>query len=143
MTIMKRESGFTILEMISAVAIIVVLSVLYLFLMDSYGERRMSEQAAKVLMLAAKAQEDYFAREHRYFDAELTGSGNDLYLSTPDGTKTSVRIPAKIVLSIKTKEKNKPGFTGVAFYVGSKTIHKYDSESGKIMTSSRPQENAG
>ncbi len=140
---MKRENGFTILEMVSAVAIIIVLSLIYFFLIDSYRERRMSEMAAKTLMLAARAQEEFFAKEHHYFDAEVTGNGSEVYLQTPQGSKTAVRVPQKVVLTIKTRSKEKPGFSGQAFYIGSKVLHKYDSESGKMTTSIRGQDEAG
>ncbi len=143
MKLLERNSGFTILEMISAIAIVAILSVIYLFLIDSYSERRMSEQAAKVLMLAAKAQEDFFAKEHHYFDTELTGNGGEMYLVTPDGVKTQVRIPAKVVISLKTKGKDKPGFTGSSFYTGSRVIHRYDSETGKMTSISRVQDGSG
>jgi prepilin-type N-terminal cleavage/methylation domain-containing protein len=139
----KSHGGFTILEMISAVAIIAALSVIYLFLLDGYKERRMSEQAAKTLMLAAKVQEDFFVKEHKYFDVEITGNGSELYLSTPDGVKTMVRIPPKVVLSLKTRAKDKPAFTGVAFFVGSKSLHKYDSETGKMVTIVRNADEMG
>ena len=137
------QAGFTVLEMAFAIVIIALLSAIYFFLIDSYSERRMSEQAAKVLMLAAKAQEDYFAKEHRYFDAEVAGQGTDLYLSAPDGRKTDVLVPGKVILSLKTRGKEKTAFTGYAFYTGSKVLHRYDSETGKVTTSSRTQDDAG
>jgi prepilin-type N-terminal cleavage/methylation domain-containing protein len=137
------QAGFTVLEMAFAIVIIALLSAIYFFLIDSYSERRMSEQAAKVLMLAAKAQEDYFAKEHRYFDAEVAGQGTDLYLSSPDGRKTDVLVPGKVILSLKTRGKEKTAFTGYAFYTGSKVLHRYDSETGKVTTSSRTQDDAG
>lgn len=139
----RSQTGFTILEMVSAVLIIGVLSVIYFFLTDSYRERRMSEQAARVLMLSARAEEDYFAREHRYFDAEVLGNGGDQYLSTPDGRKTSVSIPPKVVLHLKTEARDKPAFTGYAFFMGSKVLHKYDSTTGKMTTVVRGQDETG
>ncbi|MBI5251367.1 MAG: prepilin-type N-terminal cleavage/methylation domain-containing protein [Desulfomonile tiedjei] len=137
------QAGFTILEMAFAIVIIAILAAIYFFLIDSYRERRMSEHAAKVLMLAARAQEDYFAKEHRYFDAEVAGQGTDLYLSAPDGRKTEVLVPGKVVLSLKTRGKDKTAFTGYAFYTGSKMLHRYDSATGKMTTSSRTQDDAG
>jgi prepilin-type N-terminal cleavage/methylation domain-containing protein len=137
------QSGFTVLEMAFAIVIIAVLSAIYFFLTDTYRERRMSEQAAKILMLAAKAQEDFFAKEHKYFDAEVAGQGTDLYLAVPDGQKTDVLVPGKVVLSLKTRGKEKTAFTGYAFYTGSKVLHKYDSETGKMTTTSRTQDEAG
>jgi prepilin-type N-terminal cleavage/methylation domain-containing protein len=139
----RSQNGFTILEMASAVLIIAVLSVLYFLLTDSYRERRMSEQAAKALMLSARAEEDYFAKEHRYFDAEISGAGGGQYLSTPDGRKTSVHIPPKVVLRLKTQTREKPAFTGYAFFMGSKVLHKYDSTTGKMTTVVRGQDEAG
>ncbi len=130
MSNIRNNAGFTILEMISAIAIIAVLSVIYLFLIDSYRERRMSEQAAKVLMLAAKVQEDYFAKEQKYFDAEVSGNGSEVYLTTPDGTKTVVRIPARVVLSLKAQNKDRR-FTGSAFYSGGKIVHQYRFDNGE------------
>jgi prepilin-type N-terminal cleavage/methylation domain-containing protein len=142
MNVSKSESGFTILEMVCAVAIIAVLSVIYFFLIDSYRERRMSEQAARVLMLAAKAEEDFFAKQHQYFDAEVSSSGGDAFLSTPDGKPTTVQIPSKVVLSLKARGKDKTAFTGHSFYSGSKILHRYDSEAGKMTTVSRAQDEA-
>ena len=103
----------------------------------------MSEQAAKVLVLAAKTEEDFFAKEHRYFDAEVSGNGDHLYLVTPDGKKTSVLVPPKVVVSLKTRGGSRPAFTGQAFYLGSKVLHRYDSETGKIATVSRNQDDSG
>jgi prepilin-type N-terminal cleavage/methylation domain-containing protein len=135
--------GFTILEMIAGLVIIASLCVIYVLLTESYTERRMSEQAAKALMLTAKTQEDFFAKEHRYFDVEVSGNGTDTYLITPDGAKTNVFIPSKVHLTIKTRQKDKPGFVGFAYSSGSPLIHKYDSESGKIVTLQRGRDETG
>lgn len=137
------QAGFTVLEMAFAVVIIAVLSAIYFFLIDSYRERRMSEQAAKVLMLAARAQEEYFTNKQRYFDAEVAGQGTDTYLSAPDGYKTNVVVPGKVVLSLKTRGNERKAFTGYAFFTGSKVLHRYDSETGKMTTDSRTQDDAG
>jgi prepilin-type N-terminal cleavage/methylation domain-containing protein len=143
MNVSRSEAGFTILEMVCAIAIIAVLSVIYFSLIDSYRERRMSEQAARVLMLAAKAEEDFFAKQHHYFDAELSGNGDDVFLSTPDGKQTKVQIPPKVTLSLKARGKDKTAFTGQSFYSASKVLHRYDSEAGKMTTVSRVQDGTG
>jgi prepilin-type N-terminal cleavage/methylation domain-containing protein len=135
-----RERGFTLLEMAWALVVIAGLSAIYFFFLDSYQERSMSEQAAKVLMLAARTQEEFQAKEYRYFDVEVSGIGGDTYITTPDGSKTSVRVPANVVVSIKTRGK---GFTGQAYYTGSKVMHRYDSESGRMTTVPRGQTEAG
>ncbi len=136
----RSNAGFTLVEMTTVILIIVVLAVIYFLEIDSYRERRMSEMAAKTLMLAAKAQEDFFAREHRYFDAKISGNGLNSTLTTPDGIKTQVVAPSGVVLSIKTEGFEKKAFTGNAYYKGSKIVHKYDSETGKITTVPRSQE---
>ncbi len=138
----RANAGFTIVEMVCAIAIIAILSGTYFFMIDSYRDRRMSEQAAKVLMLAAKAQEKYFATEHRYFDAEVTGNGSDVFVVTPDGARTSVLVPPNVVLSLKSRGMEKAAFTGHAFYTWSKVIHKYDSTTGKMTTVPRNQDDA-
>ncbi len=137
------KAGFTVLEMAFAIVIIGVLSAIYFFLIDSYRERRMSEQAAKVLMLAARAQEDYFANAKQYFDADVAGQGTDTYLVAPNGQKTNVLVPGKVVLSLKTRGIEKKAFTGYAFFTGSKVLHRYDSETGKMTTDLRTQDNSG
>lgn len=139
----RAEAGFTILEMIFAIALIAALCTIYFFLIDSYRERRMSEQAARVLMLAARAQEEFFAKEHHYFDAEIAGNGAETFLAAPDGKKIDVRIPAKVVLTLRSRGKDKAAFTGQAFYSGSKVLHRYDSETGKMTTISRVQDQTG
>ncbi len=143
MKLLKFSRGFTLLEMVWAVLVVAGLSSVYFFLLDSYQERRMSEQAAKVLMLAARTQEEFFARQHYYFDAEVSGNNGDAYLRTPDGRKTAVQIPAQVILQLKTKDKERTAFTGQAYFTGSKVLHRYDSESGKITTSSRCQAESG
>ena len=143
MRLSKSSRGFTLLEMVWAVLVVAGLSVVYFFLLDSYQERRMSEQAAKVLMLAARTQEEFFARQHYYFDAEISGNAGDVYLTTPDGKKTAVQIPSHVVLHLKTKDKERTAFTGQAFFTGSKTLHRYDSESGKMTTIPRNQAESG
>ncbi|MFA6222342.1 MAG: prepilin-type N-terminal cleavage/methylation domain-containing protein [Desulfomonilaceae bacterium] len=140
MKLEKGNAGFTILEMTTVILIISVLAVIYFLEIDSYRERRMSELAAKTLMLAAKAQEDFFASEHRYFDARISGNGADSTLTTPNGIKTQVVAPAGVVLSIKAKGFEKRAFTGSAYYKGSKVTHVYDSETGKMTTVPRSQE---
>ena len=95
-----------------------------------------------VLMLAAKAEEDFFAKQHRYFDAELSGNGDDVFLCTPDGKQTSVQIPPKVTLSLKARGKDKTAFTGQSFYSASNVLHRYDSEAGKMTTMSRAQDGA-
>jgi Tfp pilus assembly protein PilE len=143
MRLSKSGQGFTLFEMVWAVLVVAGLSVVYFFLLDSYQERRMSEQAAKVLMLAARTQEEFFARQHYYFDAEISGTGGDVCLTTPDGKKTTVQIPNHVVLHLKTKDKEKTAFTGQAFFTGGKTLHRYDSESGKMTTIQRNQAESG
>ncbi len=143
MRLSRSNQGFTLLEMIWALLVVAGLSAVYFFMLDSYQERRMSEQAAKVLMLAARTQEEFFARQHYYFDADLSGSSGDIYLTTPDGRKTAVQIPAHITLQLKTKDKERTAFTGQAYFSGSKVLHHYDSESGKITTTSRSQAESG
>lgn len=143
MTFSRSEAGFTVLEMVWAVAVIAIMSTIYFFMVDSYRERRLSEQAAKVLMLAARAEEEFFAKEHYYFDAELSGNGGATYLVTPDGRKTTVMVPERIVLSLKVRGKDKTAFIGHAFYTGSEILHRYDSEKGKIVTVSRVQDKSG
>ena len=139
----RYQAGFTVIELVCAIAIIAVLSSIYFFLVNSYGERRMSEQAAKVLMLAARAEEEFFAKEHRYFDAEVPGNGTDMHLATPEGQKTPVLVPPKVFLSVRSRGKDKAAFTGQAFYSGSKLLHRYDSETGKITTIPRTQDDSG
>lgn len=139
----KHQEGFTVIELLCAIAIIAVLSTIYFFLVNSYAERRMSEQAAKVLMLAARAEEEFFAKEHRYFDAEVSGNGTDVYLATSEGQKTPVLVPHKVFLSVKSRGKEKAAFAGQAFYSGSKLLHSYDSETGKITTGPRTQDDSG
>ena len=139
----RSDKGFTVVEMMCAIAIIAILSTIYFFLIDSYRDQRMSEQAAKALMLAAKAQEKFFAKEHRYFEAEVSGNGGDVYMVYPDGTKTSVLVPPNVILSLKAGGADKTSFTGQAFYTGSKVIHRYDSETGKMSTVPRFQDDAG
>lgn len=139
----RSNGGFTIVEMVCAVAVIALLSAIYFYMIDSYRERRMSEQAAKVLMLAQKAQEDFFAKEHQYFDAEVAAQGDPVYLVAPDGQKTSVLVPPRVILSLKTRGAEKKAFTGHAFYMGSTVLHRYDSKTGKMTTISRIQDETG
>ena len=134
------KQGFTVLEMVWALAVIAALGTIYFFFLESYKERSMSEQAAKVLMLAARAEEEYLAKEHCYFDAELSGNGGATYLRFPDGKSSSVRVPERVVLSLKAHGTSPDAFTGHAFYTGGDLLHKYDSKSGKIVTVSRVQE---
>jgi hypothetical protein len=47
------------------------------------------------------------------------------------------------VLSLKSQGKDTPAFTGYAFYMGSKVLHKYDSRSGKMVTVNRGLDDAG
>jgi prepilin-type N-terminal cleavage/methylation domain-containing protein len=143
MRLSKRSAGFTVIEMVTAVAIIATLSVICYVLVGSYREHRMSEQAAKVLMQAAEAQEAYFAKEHQYFDAEVSGNGEDVYLTTPKGGKTSVHIPPRVILSLRARGTDKTGFVGHAFYSGSKILHRYDSRTGKMSTVERSRDETG
>ncbi len=130
--------------MAAAVAIIAVLCVIYSLLAGAYKEHRMSEQAAKVLRQAAEAEETYFGKHQKYFDAEVSGNGEeDVFLTAPGGEKTSVRIPRRAVLSIKARGKDKSAFVGRSFCVGSKVLHRYDSRTGKMSTSRRVQDEAG
>ncbi|MGD9817382.1 MAG: type IV pilin protein [Desulfomonilaceae bacterium] len=137
MNLRKDQSGFALFEMVSAIVIIAILSVIYFLMIDSYRERRMSEQAAKALMLAARAQEEFFAREHRYFDAEVSSKSKDSNLNFPGGTKTNVVVPMGVTLSLKTKGPERAAFSGESYYGGSKIIHRYDSEAGRITTHQR------
>ena len=139
MNLRNDQSGFALLEMVSAIIIIAILSVIYFLMTDSYRERRMSEQAAKALMLAARAQEEYFAREHRYFDAEVSSKSKDSHLNFPGGTRTNVVVPMGVTLNLRTRGAERAAFSGEASYGGSKIVHKYESETGRIATYQRGQ----
>jgi len=139
----RSQDGFTVLEMMAAVAMISILGVIYVFMVDSYQDRRSSELAAKVLMQAARVQEEFFAKEHRYFDAEISGAGREMFLTTPDGAMTSVRVPSKVVLTMKAEGKNKREFTGSAFFSSAKVMHRYESKTGKMTTVARIQDQKG
>jgi len=136
-------AGFTVLEMVCAVLIVTVLAVIYFLMMDSYKDRRSSEVAAKVLMQSARVEEEFFAKEHRYFDAEVAGSGGETYLVTPSGEKSSVAVPTNVILSLRAVGPDKIAFVGNSFYTGSKVLHRYDSRTGKMTTVSRTQDEAG
>ena len=140
MKLVRSRTGFTLLETATVILIIAALAVIYFLEIDSYRERRMSELAAKTLMMAAKAQEDFFALEHRYFDAKISGNGPNSVLTAPNGRKTEVVAPAGVELNITTKGFEKRAFSGTAYYKGAKIIPKYDSETGKIKTVVRSQE---
>jgi Tfp pilus assembly protein PilE len=137
------EAGVTVLEMAVALAVISLLVGIYLVMVDSYKDRRMSEQAAKVLMQAALVQEEYFAKEHQYFDAEIAGAGGSAVLTTPGGEKTPVHVPRNVTLSLKTEGNEKRAFVGYSFYAGSKVLHRYDSKTGKITTAPRARDDTG
>jgi prepilin-type N-terminal cleavage/methylation domain-containing protein len=137
------QRGLTLPELVFSVALIATLTTIYFLLVDSYSDQRLSEQAAKVLMQAAKAQEDFFAKEHRYFDAETSSTNGDPSLTTSDGIKTSVLVPPRIIVSLKSRGPEKRAFSGYSYYRGGKLIHKYDSESGKIKTVQRDQGDSG
>jgi prepilin-type N-terminal cleavage/methylation domain-containing protein len=137
---MKNESGFTIVEFLAAVGIIAIMSVIYSLMVGDYKDHRMSETAAKVLRQAAAAEEEYFAKHHEYFDADVTGNGDDVYLITPKGERTDVKAPAGVVLSLKARGKNKASFVGESFCAGSGALHRYDSREGKITSMERIRE---
>ncbi len=139
----RRQSGFTVLELVFAVTIISLLAVIYFVMIDAYTERRMSEQAAKVLMQAARVQEKFFTATQQYFDADVSGNGGSAYLTTPDGRKTDVKVPASVVLSMKASGPDRRSFEGYAFYIGGEVLHKYDSNTGKIVTVKRGQDKTG
>jgi prepilin-type N-terminal cleavage/methylation domain-containing protein len=143
MTRSSSHSGFTVLEMAAAVAILCVLVGVYYVMVDSYKARRYDELAAKALMQAARAQEEFFAKEHYYFDAQINGDSGDAYLTTPDGAKTSVLVPRGVALRLRATDKQRREFEGSAFYVGSEVAHTYSSRTGKISTSVRGKEEAG
>ncbi|MEW6350024.1 MAG: type II secretion system protein [Thermodesulfobacteriota bacterium] len=138
----NSESGMTVVEVIFALMLITLLSVTYYVLVESYKERRMSEKAAKALMFAAREQEDYFAKEHRYFDAEVSASDGEVYLSTPGGTKTSVVVPPRVSLVMKAVGPDKKAFEGFAFFTGSKKVHQYHSKSGKMTSAERAKDDS-
>jgi prepilin-type N-terminal cleavage/methylation domain-containing protein len=114
MEIFSSRKGFTAIEMVVAIGIVAILAIIYFAMVDSYRDRRMNEQAAKVLMQAAKAQEDFFAKEHQYFDADVSGNGEGTVLKTPGGHQTSVRVPTDVTLRIKAQGPEKREFVGYA-----------------------------
>jgi Tfp pilus assembly protein PilE len=139
-SIKNGESGFSIVEFLAAVGIIAIMSIIYSLMVGEYKDHRMSETAAKVLRQAASAQEDYFAKYHEYFDADITGNGDEVFLTTPKGERTDVRIPTGVVLSLKARGKNKASFVGESFCAGSGALHRYDSREGKITSVERMRE---
>lgn len=134
------QSGFSIVEFLAAIGIIAVMAVIYSLMVGEYKDHRMSETAAKVLRLAAAAEEEYFAKRHVYFDADVTGNGDEVYLTTPRGERTDVKIPLGVTLSLKARGKNKASFIGESFCAGSKNLHRYDSREGKITSLERMRE---
>lgn len=143
MKTLRSAKGLTTIEMVFAIITVGLLTGIYFILVDSYKDRRMGEQAAKVLMHAARVQEEFFAREHRYFDAEVAGSSGEAFLLTPDGQKTNVQVPPRVVLNLKSRGKERAAFIGQAYYLGGKSVHKYDSETGKITTVRRNMDESG
>lgn len=143
MNISISRKGFTAIEMVVAIGIITILAVIYFAMVDSYRDRRMNEQAAKVLMQAAKAQEEFFAKEHRYFDADVSGNGGGTLLKTPGGGRTRVRVPSDVILRLKVQGPENREFVGYAYYSQSKVLHRYDSKTGKMSTVPRAREDAG
>jgi prepilin-type N-terminal cleavage/methylation domain-containing protein len=137
------QRGLTLPELIFSIALIAILTTIYFLLVDSFSDQRLSEQAAKVLMQAAKAQEDFFIKEHRYFDAETSSASGDSNLTTSEGIKTSVLVPPRIIVSLKSRGAEKRAFSGYSYCLGGKLLHKYDSESGKIKTVQRDQGDSG
>ena len=143
MKIFSSRKGFTAIEMVVAIGIVAILAIIYFAMVDSYRDRRMNEQAAKVLMQAAKAQEEFFAKEHQYFDADVSGNGGGTVLKTPGGGQTSVRVPSDVTLRLKAQGAEKREFVGYAYYSESKVLHRYDSTTGKMSTVPRAREDAG
>lgn len=143
MTYARSQKGFTVLEMVSAVVIVVGLAVTYFVMIGSYSDRRMNELAAKCLRQAKGAEEEFFAKEYRYFDADVSANNGDTILPIPGHTKPEVKIPAKVVLSLRTVGAEKKAFVGHAFYMGSKVLHRYDSRLGKMTTVPRVQDESG
>ncbi len=139
----RSEKGFTVLEMISAVVMISVLAVIYFVMVGSYKDRRMNEMAAKCLTQAKEAQEEFFAQEYRYFDADISANNGEEILTIPGHTKPEVKVPAGVVLSLKAVGDDKKAFVGHAFYMGSKVLHRYDSRQGKMSTVPRVQDGTG
>jgi len=143
MKTLGSSKGLTTVEMVFAIITVGLLTGIYFILVESYKDRRMGEQAAKVLMHAARVQEAFFAREHRYFDAEVAGSSGEAFLVTPDGQKTNVQVPPRVVLSLKSRGRERAAFTGQAYYLGAQSVHSYDSETGKITTIRRTSDESG
>lgn len=139
---LRSDKGFTVVEMVFAVVMIAVMTGIYFVMVDRYKERRMSEQAAKVLMLAAKAQEEYFEKSHRYFDADIAGASEKVRLTPPDGKPTSVSVPPHVVLSLRTVGPMKKAFVGRAYYTGGSVTHRYDSRTGRMTTEERSEGNS-
>lgn len=137
------DKGFTVLEMISAVVMIAVLAVIYFLMVGSYKDRRMNELAAKCLRQAKEAQEEFFAKEYRYFDADISANNGEELLTVPGHTKPEVKVPAGVVLSLKAVGDEKKAFVGHAFYMGSTVLHRYDSRQGKMTTVPRVQDGTG
>ncbi len=135
----KWEAGLTVVEMVAAMAIISMLGAIHFFMVEGYKDRRMSELAAKVLTQAARAEEEFFTREHRYFDADVQGNGGEEFLTVPGGGKTNVRIPPNIILSLKAQGKDKREFIGYAFFTKSRVLHRYESKTGKMTAGERVQ----
>jgi hypothetical protein len=66
-----------------------------------------------------------------------------MFLTTPDGARTSVRVPPKVILTMKAEGTNRREFTGSAFFSGAKVMHRYDSKTGKMTTVARIQDQKG
>ncbi len=89
----KKAAGFTLIELMIAVAIVGILASIAIPSYTSYVQRSKRTEAMVALMQVAQMQEKFYSQNLRYADSRATlgvsaNTENDLYAITIAGTKS-------------------------------------------------------
>ena len=122
MNYLKRNDGFTLMELLIVIAILGILSAIVMYQFSSYQQKSYDAQAHSDLRNAVTAEEAYYASAQTYKSGTDNGPGNSRFL---EGLRLSPTVALEMVANGST-------FSGTAKSSrGSRTL-SYDSATGTI-----------
>jgi type IV pilus assembly protein PilA len=117
---MKRQKGFTLIELMIVVAIIGILAAIAIPQFASYRQRAHDAQAKSALKNLATAQEAYYA-DHQ------------VYTNVTDPDLTDLGFKTESVVTVAIVGANLTMWSATAFHTSSNNTFTYNSNAGGLL----------